>query len=101
LRTSDTIDFSSLLNLEAIEFDEEAYLEPPQYPPTVLDCERSKDTECFDMHLPLADPCPECGAFRYMVGDWACYGKCGICYEEDMKAYEEENKRQRLIYKDE
>lgn len=54
-------------------------LPPPQEPPTILDCERSEG--CFDMALPLADPCPSCGAFRMRVGDWACYGFCGVCYD--------------------
>lgn len=35
--------------------------EPPQTPVTVIDLERSP--VCFDMDLPMADPCPSCGGF--------------------------------------
>ena len=51
---------------------------PPQLPVTILDLERA--TECYDMMLPMADPCPNCGAFRMQVGDWVCWGHCFRCF---------------------
>lgn len=54
--------------------------EPPQYPPTILDLERSNYT--FDMFLQLADPCPACGAFNLRVGDYVSFGMCGVCIDE-------------------
>lgn len=41
-----------------------------------------------NMELPMADPCPNCGAFRMMVGDWVCYGHCGICLPIEDPGYE-------------
>ena len=41
---------------------------------------------CFDMRIPLADPCPQCGAFNMQVGDYVCWGHCGACYDTDLKA---------------
>lgn len=82
---------SAILNLdELISYEEyvaATKVEPPQRPPTILDLERAEG--CFDMHLPLADPCPSCGAFRMQVGDWVCFGLCSVCYDalhEDVKA---------------
>ena len=50
---------------------------PEVFPPSIRDCEMASG--CFDMFIPLADPCPGCGAFRMRVGDWVCSGFCDIC----------------------
>lgn len=50
---------------------------PLQTPVTVLDLERTGLV--LDMNLPMADPCPTCGAFNMCVGDWVCLGHCGPC----------------------
>lgn len=55
--------------------------EPLQTPVTIIDLERGP---CVDMHLPMADPCPECGGHNMKVGDWACYGICFRCYDKLM-----------------
>jgi len=55
---------------------------PPQLPVTIIDIERSR--RCFDMHLPMADPCPRCGGHNMQVGDYVCYGVCSHCETADM-----------------
>ena len=54
--------------------------EPPQTPVTIRDMELgAAKGEYYDMSLHMADPCPECGAFRMLVGDYACFGVCQSC----------------------
>jgi hypothetical protein len=50
---------------------------PPQLPVTIIDMERTSGI--YDMHLHMADPCPNCGAFNMHVGDWVCWGACYPC----------------------
>ncbi len=55
---------------------------PPQLPATILDLERTDDSKyVYDMHQPMADPCPACGGFRMALGDWICWGTCYRCFE--------------------
>lgn len=73
------INFSSALPAELKETQWQENV-PPQAPLTILDCERGPP---YDMMLPLADACPNCGAVgRMRVGDWVCWGFCGACYDQ-------------------
>lgn len=54
---------------------------PPQLPVSIRDMEVDPSSHAFDMHLPMQDPCPHCGGFRMVVGDYACWGMCYACYE--------------------
>lgn len=63
--------------LQEATFEVPDYETPPQLPVTILDFERRKGL--FNMMLPMADPCPACGAFNMLVGDWVCWGACNIC----------------------
>jgi len=36
----------------------------------------------LEMNLFMSDPCPNCGAFRMMVGDYVCWGICYICFSK-------------------
>lgn len=74
------IDIKSFLNLEAVMHVEEDYKPPIEdQPVTIRTLEHSPP---MDMHLPMADPCPKCGAFNMRVGDYVCYESCSICYEK-------------------
>lgn len=73
------IDFSELINKD-IELEEIKNTAPPQLPVTIIDLDRA--TDCYDMNIPMADPCPACGGFRMLVGDWVCWGFCYGCYKE-------------------
>lgn len=75
-----------LFDLNELDDEDWVPVEPPQIPVTILDIERTQ--RCFDMHLPMADPCPTCGGVNMQVGDWVCYGQCSKCEEKDYLAYE-------------
>ena len=34
----------------------------------------------YPLHTPLRDPCPQCGAFNMVVGDYMYLGVCSPCY---------------------
>lgn len=65
--------------IQHVEPDEQ----PPQVPVTIRDLEVT-DRRC-SMELSMADPCPECGGFNMLVGDWVCFGSCEHCFKS--KAY--------------
>ncbi len=63
--------------LDIIDFAPNTPDEPEQTPVTIIDLERTG--RMFDMFLPMADPCPSCGAFNLRVGDYVCWGMCYHC----------------------
>ncbi len=69
------MDTNDFLDVEPKEW---LSLEPPQMPVSALDVDRTNG--CFEMMLPMADPCGKCGAFRMLVGDYVCWGFCTACY---------------------
>jgi hypothetical protein len=54
---------------------------PPQVPVSIIDIEH-RMAGVYDMDLHMSDPCPKCGAFSMLVGDYVCWGTCLHCYEE-------------------
>jgi hypothetical protein len=65
------------LELNSLKSEDFPELIPEQTPLTVRDLEMAKG--CYDMRLPLADPCRLCGGFNLRVGDWVCWGACSNC----------------------
>lgn len=74
------MNISDLLNTDPI-IQQPEYI-PESLPPTMLDVDRDKP---MDMNLPLADPCPSCGAFNMQVGHYVTGGICSPCYFEAIK----------------
>lgn len=65
---------ADLKDLEAQEWRE---VTPEIDPPSKRDVDLAKG--CMDMHLHMQDPCPVCGGFRMLLGDWVCWGVCHLC----------------------
>ena len=81
------INLDALLNLNPIIHLPDDYKPPIEdQPVTIRTIEHSPP---MDMHLPMADPCPECGAFNMFVGDYVCYESCSACYLVKMKEEEQ------------
>ena len=66
------------LDLKDIEFDPEVPY--PVYPPSMRDVDMHPYPGSMD--VPMSDPCPKCGAFRMLTGDYMCIGACMICWNE-------------------
>ena len=52
-------------------------------PVTMKDMDACREPLPMDMHM--ADPCPVCGGFMMLVGDYASWGACYRCYEGAMQ----------------
>ena len=50
---------------------------PDVFPVSMLDVERMPP---INMNQHMSDPCPTCKGFRMLVGDYVCWGFCGICF---------------------
>lgn len=69
-------------DLELDEHPNPPTVEPEVTPPSGRDAAAVLARgETFDLLLPLADPCPVCGAFRMCVGDYVYLGCCTPCFE--------------------
>jgi hypothetical protein len=66
-----------LASMELSDIPRWKIVEPPQLPVRIIDLERVDG--CMDMDHHMGDPCPECGAYNWRLGDWACYGMCWPC----------------------
>ena len=56
---------------------QDKWIEPEVTPVSMRDVDMAKGE--FDMCLPMADPCPNCGAFNMQIGDYVCMGFCCKC----------------------
>lgn len=71
------IDFKSLLG-DITEYEPPNEL-PEILPPSIRDVNMGS---CYEMFLHMQDPCPNCGAFNMLLGDYVCYNMCSPCFEE-------------------
>lgn len=69
--------FKNLLT-EIPEWEDKGWV-PEITPVSNIDLERNDPVNSASMFLHMSDPCPNCGAFNMLVGDWACYGQCSPC----------------------
>ena len=74
------LDTNLFLNIEIEQVSVKDII-PDILPVSIIDIERLPPA--VNMNLHMSDPCPTCGAFNMMTGDFICYGQCGICEEKD------------------
>lgn len=74
-------DSSSLID-ENYEFKLPPEFIPEITPVSMIDVDRMPP---MDMMQSMSDACPRCTGFTMFVGDYVCWGFCGVCYENAIK----------------